>query len=139
MSFFVCLQKFISRKVPFIMKQTITNSRTMKTTVYARQVLREKLRLEAAAHAGRLTRSVGRLTSCDELPCPEYGEEVQNERLLIDRLLYLQHCRSALERCLEQGGARLRYRWSDGVVTTTSFQRLRQGRVRVSGLEQRTA
>lgn len=107
--------------------------------VYARQALREQLRLEAAEQAQRLSRSVGRLTSCDALPCPDYGDEVQRECLLIDQLLYFQHCRSALERCLEHGGARLRYRWSDGTLTVTCFQRLRQGRVRVSGLEHRAA
>ena len=53
---------------------------------------------------------------------------------MIDELLYIQHCRSALERCLDQGSARLRYRWEDGRVTVTSFRRLRQGRVQVRGL-----
>lgn len=122
------------------MKQTISNTRTAQTAVsavYARQVLREQLRQEAAAQAQRLSRSVGRLASCDSLPCPEYGGEVQQECVLIDRLLYLQHCRSALERCLEHGSSRLRYRWRDGVLTVTAFQRLRQGRIRVSGLESR--
>ncbi len=123
------------------MKELNSNNRTAKTpafSVYARQVLREQLRQEAAAQAQRLNRSVGRLTSCDSLPCSEYGGEVQRECVLIERLLYLQHCRSALEHCLEHGSARLRYRWKDGALTVTTFQRLRQGRVRVSGLESRS-
>ncbi|MCI8573789.1 MAG: hypothetical protein HFF89_05090, partial [Oscillibacter sp.] len=71
------------------MKQIISNTRTAQTAasaVYARQVLREQLRQEAAAQAQRLSRSVGRLASCDSLPCPEYGGEVQQECVLIDRL-----------------------------------------------------
>lgn len=123
------------------MKHTLFNNAPAKapSAVYARQALREQLRQEAAGQVQQLSRSVGRLASCDALPCPEYGDEVRRERLLIDQLLYLQHCRSALERCLEQGGARLRYRWSDGGITVTTFQRLRQGRVRVTGLERRDA
>ena len=36
--------------------------------------LREILRQRSNAPAARLSRSVGRLTSCDLLPCMEYGE-----------------------------------------------------------------
>ena len=53
---------------------------------------------------------------------------------MIDRLLYVQQCRAALERCLGSGRARLRYRWQDGRVTETSFRRTAPGRVKVSGL-----
>lgn len=105
--------------------------------ILPRQRLREQLRQEASSRAERLSRSVGRLTSFDALPCPEYGAEVDQERTMIDELLYIQHCRSALERCLDQGSARLRYRWADGRVTVTSFQRMRQGRVRVFGFQAR--
>lgn len=116
------------------MKNINTNTGA-RPQILPRQRLREQLRQEANSRAERLSRSVSRLTSFDALPCPEYGEEVLQERAIIDELLYLQHCRSALEHCLEQGSARLHYRWGDGRVTTTSFQRMRQGRVRVFGLQ----
>ena len=105
--------------------------------ILPRQRLREQLRQEASSRAERPSRSVGRLTSFDALPCPEYGAEVDQERDIIEELLYIQHCRSALERCLDRGSARLHYRWGDGHVTTTSFQRMRQGRVRVFGFQAR--
>ena len=108
---------------------------TERPQILPRQCLREQLRQNANSCAERLSRSVGRMTSFDALPCPEYGAEVDQERGIIDELLYIQHCRSALERCLDSGSARLHYRWVDGRVTTTSFQRMRQGRVRVFGLQ----
>ncbi len=115
-----------------IMNKTV-NANT-KPQVLPSQVLRERLRQSANLQAQQLSRSVGRLTSCDAMPCPEYGEEVAKEREVIGQLLYLQHCRTALERCLDCGSSRLRYRWEDGRVTVTSFRRLRQGRVQVRGL-----
>ncbi len=94
---------------------------------------REVLRQRAAAEATALSRSVGRLTSCDLRPCREYGEEVAQEYAAVNRLLYLQQCRLALERALASGRSRLRYRWADGRTTDTAFRRVR-GRVRISGL-----
>ena len=94
---------------------------------------REELRCQAAELAGRLSRSVGRMTSCDLRPCREYGEEVALEYAVVNRLLYLQQCRLALERALTAGHSRLRYRWPDGRTTDTVFRRVR-GRVRISGL-----
>ena len=47
-----------------------------KTEYFPISTLREELRLRASEYAGRLSRSVGRLTSCDRLPCLEYAEEV---------------------------------------------------------------
>ena len=84
-----------------------------KNEYFAINFLRESLRCQADENAKRLSRSVARLTSCDELPCLEYGEEVRSEQRLAERLFYLQHCRDAVERCLGSGGARLRYRWAD--------------------------
>ena len=102
---------------------------------YPIQVLREKLRQRSARQAGLLSRSVGRLTSCDAMPCLEYGQEVTAEYAVIDRLLYIQQCRKTLETCIGSGAARLRYRWRDGRVTETRFRRVSPGRVRVSGLQ----
>ena len=96
-------------------------------------VLREDLRQRSCAVAARLSRSVGRLTSCDHLPCMEYGEEVQAEQSLAKELFYLQHCRNALEHCIGSGGATLRYRWGDGRVTSTRFRKIGPGRVKVTG------
>ena len=79
---------------------------------YLVHVLREQLRQYAVGHTLALSRSVSRLTSCDAQPCLEYREEVQAEYQVIDRLLYAQQCRAALERCagdgdhLPQNGAR---------------------------------
>ena len=103
------------------------------------QVLREKLRQRSAAQAALLTRSVGRLTSCDVQPCLEYRQEVAAEYAVIDRLLYAQQCRSSLERCIASGSARLRYRWRDGQTTETRFRRTAPGRIRVVGLLAETA
>jgi hypothetical protein len=106
-----------------------------KTEYFPISTLREELRLRASEYAGRLSRSVGRLTSCDHLPCMEYGEEVQAEQSLAKELFYLQHCRNALEHCIGSGGATLRYRWGDGRVTHTRFRKIGPGRVKVTGLQ----
>lgn len=105
-----------------------------KTEAYPISVLRESLRLRSCDHAARLSRSVGRLTSCDPQPCLEYGEEVKQEQALAEKLFYLQHCRDALERCIGAGGATLRYRWADGTVSRTRFRKTGPGRVKVTGL-----
>ena len=96
--------------------------------------LRETLRLQASGLSGQLSRSVGRLTSCEALPCLEYGEEVQFEHTLAEKLFYIQHCRNALERCIAGNGATLRYHWSDGAVTRTTFRKIGPNRVKVTGL-----
>ena len=101
---------------------------------YPIHALREDLRQRSTRQAGLLSRSVGRLTSCDALPCLEYQQEVAAEYAVVDRLLYTQHCRNTLEACIGSGSARLRYRWRDGRVTETRFRRVSPGRVRVSGL-----
>ena len=95
---------------------------------------REKLRRKALACSESLSRSVSRLTSSDAQPCLEYREEVRSEQIQAERLLYLQHCRAALERCIACGGAKLSYRRADGAVTVTRFRRLPQGRVKIWGL-----
>lgn len=106
---------------------------------YPIQVLREKLRQRSNKQAALLSRSVGRLTSCDVQPCLEYRQEVAAEYAVIDRLLYAQQCRSSLERCIGSGSARLRYRWRDGRTTETRFCRTAPGKIKVSGLLAETA
>lgn len=101
---------------------------------YPIQVIREQLRQCSMRQAALLSRSVGRLTSCDALPCLEYHHEVEHEYAVIDKLIYLQRCRSALERCISSGSFRLRYRWRDGRVSDTCFRKTSPWRVRVSGL-----
>ena len=101
---------------------------------YPIQIIRENLRRCSIQQAALLARSVGRLTSCDVQPCLEYRAEIASEHAVIDRLLYIQECRTALERCIGYGAARLRYRWRDGRVTETCFRRTAPGRIKVSGL-----
>ena len=101
---------------------------------YPVHVLRERLRQCALSCTQTLSRSVGRLTSCDALPCLEYHHEVEHEYAVIDKLIYLQRCRSALGRCISSGSFRLRYRWRDGRVSDTCFRKTSPWRVRVSGL-----
>lgn len=101
---------------------------------YPIHVIREDLRQCSARQAALLSRSVGRLTSYDAQPCTEYRQEVTAQYAVVDRLLYLQQCRSTLEQCIASGAARLRYRWRDGHVTDTRFRRVSAGRVRISGL-----
>lgn len=115
----------------------MTNKKNTKE--YPIHVIREDLRQSSARQAALLARSVGRLTSYDIRPCTEYHQEVIAQYAVIDELLYLQQCRSALERCIASGAARLRYRWRDGQVTETCFRRTSPARVRVSGLPARTA
>ncbi len=104
------------------------------TNEYPIHVLREDLRQRAAQQAAILSRSVGRLTSYDALPCTEYRQEVAGQYAVVERLLYLQQCRSALEQCIASGASRLRFRWQDGRVTETRFRKTGPARVRISGL-----
>ena len=97
--------------------------------------LREELRQQASDTATRLSRSVARLTSCEMLPCLEYGEEVAYQQALAQKLFYLQHCRNALERCIGGKSATLRYRWPDGTVSRTIFRRSGINQVKVTGLD----
>ena len=103
-----------------------------KTTEYPVSVLREQLRLQAVDMATRLNRSVGRLTSCDALPCTEYGEEVQKEQSLAQELFYIQHCRNALEQCIAGTSATLRYRRKDGTVAKITYRKVGPARIRVT-------
>ena len=104
-----------------------------KTEYFPLPSLREHLRLRANGLSAQLSRSVARLTTCD-LPCPEYGEEVQHQQVLSQELFYVQHCRTALERCAAGSAATLRYRFADGTVTTTRFSKVGPNRVKVIGL-----
>ena len=104
------------------------------TQQYPIPQLREELRERANALTSRLARSVARLTSCDNLPCLEYGEEIKTEYALVQELFYFQQCRNALERCIAGRGSVLRYRWSNGAVTVTRMRKIGPNRVRVSGL-----
>lgn len=101
---------------------------------YAAVFLREQLRQRAADLSAKLNRSVSRVSSWD-LPCMEYGDEVQTEHRLAEELFYLQHCRTAVERCLGKGGALLRYKRADGSVTVTRFRLVGPNRIRVTGLQ----
>ena len=101
---------------------------------YPIPALREELRLRSSALAQRLSRSVGRVTSCENAPCLEYGEEVRFEEELIRRLLYLQHCREALERCIPGSRVTVRFRRPDGSQGRTTFRKDGPNRVRVTGL-----
>ena len=106
---------------------------------YPVRVLREELRQRSVQEAAALSRSVGRLTSYDAQPCPEYRDEVAGQYAAAEKLIYLQHCRSALEQCIASGACRLRYRWHDGQVTYTRFRKTAPARVKVSGLLPGTA
>ena len=108
----------------------------MKNALYIilpAEAAREELRRRAVSQTEKLSRSVARLTSCDA-PCVEYTDEILQERAVIDNLLFYQHCRAALERCLANESSTLRYRQQDGSVQTVSFQRQSLGRVRIWGL-----
>ena len=105
-----------------------------KTEYFPLSALREELRIKAGEQSIRLSRSVGRLTSCDMKPCLEYGEEISAEHAMAERLFYLQYCRNTLERCINSGSAVLRYTWADGSVTSTRFSRIGPNRVKVTGL-----
>jgi len=96
--------------------------------------LRESLRVRAGEHSAKLARSVARLTSCDALPCLEYGDEVKSEYAIAQSLFFVQQCRTALEHCIHRGSVVLRYRWPDGTVTQTRFRKVGPNRVRVIGL-----
>ena len=106
-----------------------------KTEYFPITSLRETLRQRGNALTARLGRSVARLTSCDLLPCMEYGDEVAFQRGLAEELFYIQSCRNALERCIGLGSAALRYRWSDGSVSFTRFRKTGPGQMKVSGLK----
>lgn len=94
---------------------------------------REELRRRATGQSEQLTRSVARLTSYDD-PCPEYSEEVRSEYAAVDELLFYQQCRAALERCLAENSAALRYKCMDDSVKTVCFKRISLGRVKIWGL-----
>ena len=109
------------------------NTKNVPYLILPAKRAREELRQRAASLTEKLSRSVARLTSCDE-PCIEYKDEVLCERAVIDDILYYQQCRVALERCLANNCSVLRYRRQDGTVRTVSFRRLSLGRVRIQGL-----
>lgn len=85
--------------------------------------MREQLRRSSAEIAQQLHRSVNRATSVDHLPCTEYSAEVLRQHALAEELLFVQHCRSALERAVDKGGSRLVWRWQDGCRTEVRFRR----------------
>ncbi len=112
----------------------MNNTKKIQAQHYPVPALREELRLHANQITARLSRSVARLTSCENQPCLEYGEEVAFQQELAQQLFYLQHCRNALERSLAGKGATLRYRWPDGTVSRTTFRKAGPNRVKVIGL-----
>ena len=98
------------------------------------ETARERFRSQAMDRAQRLSRSVARRTSDDCQPCLEYRAEILAERSAIDDLLYVQHCRDSLERCIASGSASLRYRSQDGSLRTIRFRRTSLSRVKIWGL-----
>jgi hypothetical protein len=108
----------------------------MKNNIHSCPIpaLREELRLRACGVANRLSRSVGRLTSCENAPCLEYGEEVRFEEELMRSLMYFQHCRVALEKCIAGRRVTVRFRRADGSTARTTFRKEGVNRVKVTGL-----
>ena len=60
--------------------------------------------------------------------------KAEYEEDLVRRMLYLQHCREALERCIAGSRVTVRYRRPDGSQGRTSFRKEGPNRVRVTGL-----
>lgn len=110
------------------------NQKNEPSVILPVETARETLRARALSHAQTLARSVSRLTSADAQPCLEYGEEIAAQRSDMDALLFAQHCRCCLERCIAGGRSSLRYRFLDGSTACVRFQRLSLGRVRIRGL-----
>jgi len=110
------------------------NTEKLKFEYFAVDALREKLRQDALALSVYLTRSVGRLTSCDEQPCLDYGEEVERQQDAVQKLLYLQHCRTALEKCIQSDGFVLSFRFADGDTSRTVFKMVGKDGVKVANL-----
>ncbi len=85
--------------------------------------VRAQLQQQSMDTAERLRRSVSRAASVDNFPCTEYGEEVALQHRLAEELLFLQHCRSALERSIEKGASRLVWCWQSGERCEVRFRR----------------
>ena len=85
--------------------------------------VRQQLQQQSIELAAHLQRSVGRATSVDHFPCDEYGAEVKRQHLLAEELLFVQHCRSALERAVDKGNSRLLWHWQDGSRSEVRFRR----------------
>lgn len=85
--------------------------------------MRAQLQQQSTETAEQLRRSVSRATSVDHLPCLEYCQEVAGQHRLAEELLFLQHCRSALERAIPAGASRLVWRWQSGQRTEVRFRR----------------
>ena len=116
------------------MRQNMYQTRSQENWTVPVHVLRESLRQSAVELAAGLSRSVGRMTSYDALPCMEYGAEVSTQRNAMDAILYVQLCRDALEHCVAHGHAALSYRWMDGARTKTRFRKTRPEYVKATGL-----
>ena len=97
-----------------------TKKRTQQVAI---PVLRERLREQAAELSGKLHHSVTRTATVELVAFTEYDEEVEKERELIERLLFLQCCRASLERAIDSGGGTLRWRWLNGETTIVTFKR----------------
>jgi len=103
-------------------------------TAFLIPVIREKLRTRSLERSERLNRSVGRQTSSDLLPCPEYRDVVAQEARWMDELSFTQHCRAALERAIDSGYARLVYTEAGGKRRVVEFTMTRNHRIKVRGL-----
>lgn len=85
--------------------------------------MRQQLQRQSVETAQQLSRSVARAASVDYLPCLEYGEEVERQRQMAEELLFLQHCRAALERAIPRGCSRMVWHWREGSSTEVRFRR----------------
>ena len=85
--------------------------------------IRQELQQQSTELATQLQRSVQRATSVDHLPCDEYGAEVARQHALAEELLFVQHCRNALERSVAKGSSRLVWRWQGGGRSEVRFRR----------------
>ena len=106
---------------------------------YPIPVLREALRRQASELSARLSRSVARLTSCDSLPCLEYGDEIKAQHDIAEKLFFIQQSRNALEQCIAGNNVTLRYRWSDGGATQTKFRKSGLNQVKITGIPRKVS
>lgn len=103
-------------------------------TEYPIHILRERLRRSSAQQAELLARSVNRLTSYDAQPCLEIRRRYTvpgSCGTAADTTACLSVCTGFQ---LPAGIPHLRYRWSDGSVSSTHFRKVSPGRVQASGL-----
>lgn len=105
----------------------------MKKQIFYVYTIREKLRQASVDASNKLNKSVSRLTSYDNLPCDEYYLEVQNQKKLVNKILYLQNCRAAVERCISTGAAVVKFKIA-GDISITRFYLTKDHKIKAIGL-----